>query len=303
MLTFKKPEISDKAWIDEILKPDDLRNADICFTNIFLWCDGIGAAIARAGDRIILRAGEGDSCRYSFPSGKGDLRPAIEAVFEDALSLGACPCMRGVPTKYVDTINELYGGKYDLIPETEAYDYVYSAQLLAEPKGKKLHSKKNHINRFIAEHEDWTFEPITAENLHECREMADEWMRRNHEKIEGSYLNEEIALEKMFGNFEALGLEGGLLRTGGKVVGFTIGEVINSDTFVTHFEKAYADINGAYPMVNREFARQIIKNHPEIVYINREEDMGLEYLRKAKQSYCPEFMVEKFIVKWKKECF
>lgn len=298
MLTFKKPEISDKKWIDEILKPDDLRNADLCFTNIFLWCDGIGAAIARVGDRVVLRAGEKDCCRYSFPAGVGELKPAIEAIKEDAALRGTCACIRGIPTKYVDELHELYPGKFDLIPETNSYDYVYSAQLLAEPKGKKLHSKKNHINRFIAENE-WSFEPITSENLPECRHMADDWMLKNHDKIEDSYLDEEVALSKMFDNYEALGLEGGVLRAGGKVVGFTVGEVINSDTFVTHFEKAYSDINGAYPMVNREFARQILAHHPEIVYINREEDMGLEYLRKAKQSYCPEFMVEKFIAKWR----
>ncbi|MBR7081481.1 MAG: DUF2156 domain-containing protein, partial [Oscillospiraceae bacterium] len=156
----------------------------------------------------------------------------------------------------------------------------------------------NHINRFIAEN-DWSYEPIGADNLDDCRLVTANWLENNGSKLEENVLDESAALRRLFEDYFALGLEGGILRSGGRAVAFTVGEILSDDMFVTHFEKADADINGAYQMINREFARQITDTHPEILYINREEDMGIENLRRAKQSYFPEFMVEKYKAKWR----
>ena len=95
-------------------------------------------------------------------------------------------------------------------------------------------------------------------------------------------------------HFEALGLEGGLIRINGSVAAFTIGDRLNGDTYDVHFEKAYAGIQGAYAMINREFARWVREHHPDIKYLNREEDMGVEGLRKAKESYYPDLLLEKY---------
>ena len=103
---------------------------------------------------------------------------------------------------------------------------------------------------------------------------------------------------RAFAAYEWLGLEGGVLFANGKIVGFSLGEMCSADTFDVHFEKAQIDLNGAYPMVCRELTRMLMAKHPGLVYINREDDMGLEPLRQSKQSYKPVGMVEKYIARW-----
>lgn len=299
MLDFKELKITDKKWVDEILKNAKHKNAENCFTNMFLWCDSFSTKVAPFENRLIAksRGNKEGSTIYSFPTGTGPIKPAFDAIMADAREHGAKPVVRGIPLAFKGEVESYYPENISFTAETESFDYVYSAEKLSTLAGKKLHAKRNHINRFLEENR-WSYEPVTNENINLCREMACAWLKKNEEKITSSYLDEHEALEKMFKYYDKLNLEGGILYSGGSVIAFTIGEVLSTDTFVTHFEKAYADINGAYPMINREFAKQIVENHPEIKYINREEDMGLEYLRKAKQSYYPEFMAEKYIAVW-----
>ena len=139
---------------------------------------------------------------------------------------------------------------------------------------------------------------MTRENLRELVAMTKAWLEQNYREKHREYIGERMALARTFGNFDALGLEGGLIRSGGRVIAYTLGEMLTEDTYVLHFEKAFPDIQGAYAMINRENAKRILENHPEIVYINREEDMGLEGLRKAKESYFPEFLEEKYSARW-----
>ena len=165
--------------------------------------------------------------------------------------------------------------------------------------GRKLHAKRNHINFFI-ENNDWTFEPITRENLGECRKMNEEWYREKGQSCNAGLANERRAVDKCFENYSELGLEGGLLRASGRIVAYTIGEPLNSDTYVIHVEKAFSSIRGAYQMINREFASYIRDNHPHIIYVNREDDMGDKGLRRAKLSYYPDRMIEKYTARYKR---
>ena len=110
---------------------------------------------------------------------------------------------------------------------------------------------------------------------------------------------EHAAIARAFEHYDALDLLGGALFAEGELVGFTVGEKISADTFDVHFEKARADLNGAYPTVNREFVKLVRERYPEIAYINREDDMGLENLRKSKESYDPDILLRKFTVRWR----
>ncbi|MFY9377952.1 MAG: phosphatidylglycerol lysyltransferase domain-containing protein, partial [Peptococcia bacterium] len=190
---------------------------------------------------------------------------------------------------------QFFPGKFSYQDDREGYDYIYTLEKLVSLSGKKLQSKRNHINRFIANNADWSFEEISQDNLSECWEMNQEWCRQNGCK-DDELLNEEYcAVRRCFNNYEALELEGGLLRLAGKVIAFTMGERLNSDTYVVHIEKAFGEIQGAYQLINREFAKLIQERHPDIVYVNREEDMGYEGLRRAKMSYRPVRMEEKYV--------
>ena len=181
--------------------------------------------------------------------------------------------------------------------DRDGYDYLYEVERLAELGGKKLHAKRNHINRFVENNPTWAYEEITPATLPECLEMDKEWYRRSLQREgdaeERDLGDEGIALRTAMEHYEELGLEGGLIRVYGEVVAFTIGDRLSADTYDVHFEKAYGELQGAYAMINREFARWVRARHPEIRYLNREDDMGVEGLRKAKQSYYPDLMVEK----------
>ena len=160
-----------------------------------------------------------------------------------------------------------------------------------------LHGKKNHCNRFEAEH-SWSFVPLTREQIPGCQAMLEQWTADNSERLDESIVYEHEAIECAFQNYEALGLEGGVLYADGQLLGFTFGEMTSQDTFDTHVEKAAADVNGAYPMVCRELARMLRERHPELRYINREDDMGLESLRASKQSYKPLYLLKKYTAEW-----
>lgn len=300
MIDFKPVEISDKQWVDPIVMAEDSLSADYNFGNIFMWDSSFHQLIAKFDDRMIVMPTYGTAPFFAYPIGSGEIAPAVEAMRAYALDHSFPLVIRGVTADHIPLLSEVFPGRFDFTEDRSFWDYVYSAEKLSTLAGKKLHGKRNHINRFIEENE-WSFEPLTPDRAGECMAMLDDWTARNAE-FEGAGLDDEhAAIARGFANFSALGLEGGILRVGGRLAAFTVGEKICSNGFNVHFEKAFADINGAYPMVNREFVRQILDRHPEIQYINREDDMGHESLRQAKLSYYPDLMVEKYTARWRED--
>ena len=295
-LEFRSVSLDDRELITRFSRASGFRCADYCFTCMYVWQDHYGLQISQVGERLVPRL-LGETPRYSFPFGTGELHPVIEALREDAAAFGAQLYMRGIPKSMLPELLSLYPELTFRLDRDES-DYIYEAEKLATLAGKKLHAKRNHIHRF-EEQNDWSFEPVTADNLGEVMEMNDAWMEQNYREKHREYQAERMALTRVFTAFDALGLEGGLLRSGGRVIAYTLGEKLTDDTYVLHFEKAFADIQGAYAMINRENAKRILELHPETIYINREEDLGLEGLRKAKESYYPAFLEEKYSTQWK----
>jgi len=295
VIEFKPLKLSDKAWVDRHIKYEDSRSCDFNFTNVLIWGSTYSLTAAEISGMLIFRTVVDDITYYSFPIGSGDMRAAVLELLRHSEECGEAFNLRGITEKNAEKIDILFPCLFDFIEERSYYDYIYSAEKLATLSGKRLHAKRNHINRFESTY-NWSFEPINEDNMAQCAEMNEEWVRRNaDEKDFGTFSSEQEALGKTFENYKALGLEGGALLVDGKVVAFTIGEKLNSDTYVVHFEKAFKEIEGAYSMINREFVRYVIQKHPEIVYINREDDTGAENLRRAKASYYPEFLIEKFV--------
>lgn len=295
MINFKSVGLEDKLWIDRLLASEDSMSADFNFTNIYVWDNTYRQKVAEFSGRLLIRLMYCCTPFYAFPVGGGDLKAAVEALREDAAAFGAPLKIRGITSENLLLLEALYPGEFEVADDCFSFDYVYTAQKLAELPGKKLSSKRNHINRFV-ESNDWSFEPVTEENLRECIAMSEEWYQQNREH--GNFEDERLALDRAFQSFKYLGLEGGILRSSGQIIGFTIGERLNSNTYIVHFEKAFSHIQGSYAMINREFARYVRERFPRLVYINREDDMGVENLKKAKRSYYPDLMVEKFTATW-----
>lgn len=290
MLDFKNIKISDKVWIDELLKHSDFRGAEYCFTNLFIWDEVYHSKITRYKDFLLFTSGSGDTARYLFPPGRGDVKEAIELLEANAIERNVKFVLIGLSAQTKIQLETMCPGKYDFTVERNSFDYIYESEKLVSLAGKKLQSKRNHLARF-RELPGWEYEDITEQNLQDCINYSYEWCQLNGCGENTSLMLECCAVNKALAHYSELKLRGGLLRLDGKIVAYTVGEPLNSDTVIVHIEKADSEIRGSYPMINREFAERLSEG---FVYINREDDAGDEGLRRAKNSYYPVFMQEKY---------
>lgn len=288
MLNFRKPAIEDKQWVDECLKYAGSYNCEYTFGDIFVWAAAYRTQIAHYKSFMICRWGKETEYAYSLPIGSGDFKEAVEQIIFDAKAHGLKPTIYGVTSHYKPLLEANFPDKFTFTYDEGNYDYIYSVEKMAELKGKKYHGKRNHINNFIKNNPDWSFEIINNENIGECIDLHTNWIK--HHEEDSDYSFEFEAVLTSFENYEALGFMGGILKVGGKAVAYTMGEPLSDELFVSHFEKAPADMQGAYTIINREFTRNCLMSYK---YVNREEDLGIEGLRKAKQSYYPEIFLEK----------
>lgn len=301
MIEFKKVEIKDKEWMNPLISVADTRGCHQNFTNIFAWSEIYHYEVARVNDYLVLKGRISDDFHYYFyPAGSGKIKEVIEMMQQDANDRGHELKILGMSSENMAELISLFPGKFDYKEMRDSFDYIYYLDKLVTLAGNKLHSKRNHINRFKKENVDWSFELISPENLAECWKMNVQWCKDNDCNEDDLLAKERCAVRRCFDNYAVLGLEGGLIRAGERIVAYTMGERLNSDTYVIHIEKAFSEIQGAYQMINREFAAYIQETHPQLIYVNREEDMGYEGLRKAKLSYHPDRMEEKYLAKYKK---
>lgn len=298
MLTFKEITLQDKDLIQSFTLDSPRRNCDLSFTNLCSWRFLYHTKYAVYDGFLILRFYAEDELAYMMPVGNGDLRKVLEKIIEDAreqgkpfIMLGVCPVMK-------EDIESAMPGQFTFTSDRDYADYIYLREDLATLKGKKFQSKRNHINRFLKTYTDYEYKPITPELIPECLALEAEWCRANNCQEEKALAAERESLTYALNHFEELGLSGGVLHVNGKIAAFTFGAPINRQTFDVCVEKADTEIEGAYTMINFEFARHIPGQY---IYINREEDLGIEGLRKAKLSYQPEIILEKCLARLKTE--
>lgn len=293
MLDFRPICLEDRAWIEPVMQAAAGHGSEFSFVNLYLWGDQRVASVD--GTPVFLSNFSG-SLTYPWPVGCRDLPGTLELLRQDA-------CERGIPLRLFgllpeerDRLEALCPGRFRFHSVRDSADYVYETEQLAQLHGKKLQAKRNHCNRFEAAYPDYRVLPLTADQLPRCRAFTDEWYRLHFlENDPADYALEQRAIGLAFDHFDALGMTGLVLEVEGKVVAFAMGNPIRPDMFDVNFEKARADMNGPYPMINREFARRIAQEQPQYRFLNREDDMGLEGLRRAKESYIPDLLLEKLL--------
>lgn len=292
-MRFKEITLEDKAWAEPLLRASGYRSCDYTFANLFIWKDQYREHLACVSDMVCARGREPGTGEYNylFPAGNGDLKAALEFLLEDAASRGEKLFLRGFTAREGRLLEELFPGRFSVESVRDEWDYIYSVEDLTNLAGKKYHGKRNHISKFQNTGE-WRFELLSQANLRDCYAMCSQWYQEHVQAGNMAVLRDKDVVENAFRHFEELGLTGGVLYQFGQVVGFTMGEPLCSDTYVVHVEKAFADVNGAYPMLNQQYVSHMMQDY---TYVNREEDDGLEGLRKAKASYYPVEMVEKCI--------
>lgn len=291
MIDFQPLALEQKERYEKYLHAGGERGCEYSFVNLYLWGRQKATVL---GDNLVLFSQFNRKSVYLFPVGTGDKKPALDAIIEDAKKRGI-PCrLVGLTQDDCALLESLYPGQLRYHFDRDSFDYIYDIDDLADLKGRKFQKKRNHLNRFREQNPGYRLEPITEENLPEVEALVNRWYElRLQENPHGDYHMERAALKKALEQREALGLEGLLLRTGDGVVAMTMGSRLREDTFDIHFEKALDVADGAYAAINNGFAAYLREKYPEVRYLNREDDLGLEGLRKAKLSYCPHHMVEK----------
>lgn len=295
MLEFRDIDIKDKKRITAALEYSQFMGCEYNFSNNMAWRRLGDSQIAFYKDFYICCAfrSEDGTPRFFFPSGKGDLREVIGEMMSYAYSRGKSLKIMGVTDTTLKMMNELYPQRFTVDTDDGDWDYIYNASDLIGLAGRKYHGKRNHLARFNELGAEYA--PLTEKDFDDCITFsAVEYNSKAHS--DHSYMAEQFAINTYFNYFAELGLQGGVVRIDGKLAAFTIGDRLNNDTFCVHIEKADTQFSGIYAGINNCFARSAAA---EYKYINREEDLGIEGLRKAKQSYHPAFLLKKYTLTFK----
>lgn len=294
MLDFEWKEITEaeRELFQDFYEKEQSRSCEHSFTNNLLWSPFYGTRYCVIEGNLVFKSGE-EKLSVSFPIGKNHVQKTVDKLLQYFEEKKQPFSMHSVTPEQFELLTQMYPDKFQIAYDRDWADYVYESEKLISLSGKKLHGKRNHINNFIKAYPDYQYEKIDAGNKEECIELANNWREENGCDSDPEKNEEFCVTLRALKEMEDLNLTGGLIRADGRVVAFSIGEKLCDDTFVVHIEKAYADVQGAYPIINQQF---VLHEAADYRYINREEDTGAEGLRKAKLSYYPAFLQEKGVV-------
>ncbi len=291
-MDFKQICIEDKMVIEKYLRSDNQGIAEHCFTSIFMWQDFYSTAYCVDEEFLYIKSKSSDKKEdyYMYPVGKGDIKVALNKLFD---SFGDDITIVSITEEQKQVIETLMPNVFNFTEQRNSADYIYLSERLISLSGKKLHAKRNFVNRFISTNEgNYSFEEIRSENKYKAWEFHLTWSKDSeNEEQAASLFAEKTAIKKIIDNFESLGAVGALLSVGGKVIGFTIATKSTEDLAVVQIEKCNIEYEGAYQTINKLFVENLLS---DMTYINREEDLGIEGLRKAKMSYRPEIIRTKY---------
>ena len=288
---FRPIELTDKPFFDQFLVREEPTISELTFTNLFMWRRCRRTVWRVWNGVLLLILQEPNAEPFGLPPvGDGDKAAALEVLVAELRTLNAMPRVSRVSGDFVRSFVD--PDKYQVLADPNNNDYVYLAQDLIELTGKKFHRKKNHFNKFIKNY-SFEYSELTPELVGSFLDLQEVWCElKNCTENEG-LLEEHGAIYEALSNYKTLGFRGGAIIINSRVEAFAIGEMLNRDTAVIHVEKANPDIPGIYAAINQQFCQAAWS---QVKYINREQDLGLDSLKKAKQSYNPDHLVEKFIL-------
>ena len=283
-LSFHQLTLSDREAVQAVTLNAGRRNCNYTFANLVGWQFWYYTEVCVLNDTVVLRYTHEGERAYMVCTAKDISKELLDALLDDAQGNLTIIGLEDSQASQLYTLNFKLSTKIEQI--RNQYDYIYRRTDLAELHGSHLNAKRNHIHRFRAEHPDFEYRPLTPELFNECRRLTEIW----HEEKEFSETieAEHRAMETIFSNWDALGMIGGSIFIDGKMVAFTYGAAVTNDTIDICVEKADRRIEGAFAIINQQFAEHLPE---QFVYLNREEDMGIPGLRQAKLSYHPEILL------------
>lgn len=293
MLEWFIPEAEDEDWINSCIAVSGTMASDASFANIYLLRNKYSTKISRYKDFIIRKySGKGARCGYTFPLGKGDVAKALAEIEKDAKECGERLQFAFVTEEQKEVLENAMPARFCYSSDAGDSDYIYLRSELASLSGKAFHKKKNHFLKFVRTYPDYKYYEIGACNIYDAQKVADAWYYEHLQDEDASQLAEYKAIKEALENFEELGLIGGIIYVNDSPCAMTIASKINENTVDVHFEKAVGEyaLNGGYAAINKLFSEKL----DGVTWLNREEDIGIEGLRKAKLSYRPKIMLKKY---------
>lgn len=292
MLEFETPTINDAAFARPLLENSANMGADFNFANHLAWGRTYNLKCCKYDNLYILSAGQNDTLRFLLPVGNGDLKSAFGEMKKYSESFSKPLEIYGITDATLPIITAHFGENFKIYEDRDSFDYIYLSEKTVSFSGKKMHSKRNHLKRFC---QNYAFEyrQIEERDFDDCIAFAAQSYNENMSYDDESAVGEQYAIHTFFEHFDRLKMQGGVLRIDGKVCAFTLGSAINSSVCDINIEKANRRFEGSYTAICNCFAKSYGCNFK---YINREEDLGIDGLRKSKLSYCPEFLLKKYRV-------
>lgn len=296
MIEFQELTLEHKEMIDRYFQNGQYQNSECTFTNLFIWRDCYAVQWTVVDGLLIIKPGQSDESWILPPYGDystSDLKAVLLQVRDYFAAQGKPLVLRAVTESFAQVLKEKCPGMFDLEEERDLEDYLYDGDDLRQLKGRKYHSKRNHLSNFRKNYPDYVYEAVTSDILEEIWQYIELWCKQK--ACSGHFgdglICEKKAIREALDHFEQLDFKGAVIRLNGQIEAFTMGEKINDNTVVIHVEKANGSINGLYGAINQEF---LLHEWPDISFVNREEDTGDEGLRKAKLSYYPVELVKKY---------
>lgn len=281
---------ADRQWLSPLLLASGHDGCEYAFNTLYMWRNLYGTRVAQMDGMGFVSAESEGTVSFLPPLGD-DLDKGIAYLREYTRERGIPFVLHGVDelslaalSPYIVTATE----------QEEDGDYLYRTTDLADLPGRAYHSKKSHIAAFSRQF-SWVYEPLTADNAADALALTKVWCKERGACRDNSVATERCAVRELLGNMERFGVVGGLIRVDGQAVAYTFGSPVNERVFDVQVEKALSAYPGAYAVINREFAARMT----EYTYLNRENDMGIEGLRRAKRSYNPSVFLKKFMCEMK----
>jgi hypothetical protein len=289
-LPFRPITLADRPRLDPMIRSAGLPLCEYTFATQFCWSEFNRTEWSVLDDRwLLVRYVEDGHEKFLWPVGEGDASVALAWCDEYLRSRGHLPTIGFVP-EVARGIAEAAGWR--ATPDPDEADYCYARADLVDLPGGHFSRKRNHIKRFGSAG-PWTFGPVDPAAADECLEFLREWCRVNGCSGNSLLDYETQASMCCIRNLAALDLVAAALRVDGRIIGLTIGEVLRPGTFVVHYEKALLVRDGVYSVLANEFARML---PPDIAWIDREQDLGVEGLRKSKESWFPRYMEPAYVL-------
>ena len=301
-MKFKDINIDSIKELQPYFEIVDYEACEYCFTTLYMWQHVYKTGYFIGDDfAVIMAEYEGNSFSILPLAKKDKLPQVIDYIIKHFEDNNRKICFRGITKDVVETLKNLYPEKFEYIEERDLFDYIYDGESLRTLAGRKNQKKRNHINAFLKDYEGrYSYKLLDEEDFDDCLELLKIWAsnkEENNEFDEGMD-DESVGIKKIFNNYkylkERLKIAG--VYVDNKLEAFTMGELINSNMALIHIEKANPNIRGLYPYINQQF---ILNEFENVEFVNREEDLGIPGLRKAKLSYHPVKFVEKYTVREK----